>query len=249
MNPPPSLCRPNADIALSPGRVLSKATLEQIAPAAHRVRWMRIPDRPIVGHEILDNVRKKTKLAAWIMPYCTRDVDSLKHITLIRSLQEHFRIDFAGPCGQIRCYTKEECLEKIAKDYKFLIHIEDLFSHHYISPDTYFIMRYHVVPIIFGTLRYTNYLPKNSHIAANTFSSPEKLAKEVERLDADVIEYTMHFWWKGYYFVQHSPNYCDLCMKTRQMRMSGTTKYYRNMNLWLDPQSFAVDLGPTEPKE
>lgn len=225
----------DADIQHHNGRFLSKETHQQIAPD-RRPQWGKIPRKPRMSKDILKNVQNKTKLAAWITKECsTRTGPMTENLNLIRSLQAHFRIDFAGPCGDVKCYSFVECLELIEKDYKFLIQIEDVFALDYISSDTFYLFRYTVVPILFGTVRYQKFFPTKSYINADSFSSPKLLGDTVHRLDQNIIEYTMHFWWKSLFYVQSFPNYCDLCAKTRKLRMSNRTKYYRNLNLWLDP--------------
>lgn len=211
---------------------MSKETREQVAPN-HNATWITIPYRPKIARKILTNIQSKTKLAAWIMKDCPKADEKPKHVELLGALQQHFRVDIAGPCGNLKCYSFEDCMEKIEKDYKFVIRVEDIFSADYISPDTFFAMRYNVVPVLFGSVNYHNYLPPNSYISANTVRSPEELGQILIDLDSDVIEYAMYFWWKGYYYIQHYPNYCDLCLKARAFRISGRIKYYRDLNSWL----------------
>lgn len=207
---------------------------------------MSIPERPKLVSGVLSSIQKKTHLAAWIVPYCPKKGRSMKNHKLIRSLQEHFRVDIAGPCegSKLKCYSQEDCLEKVERNYKFLVHIEGAFTNDFVSSDTYFLMRYNFIPIIFGTPTYAHYLPPKSHISANTFTTAEELAAVVNKLDGDIIEYAMHFWWKAYYYIQHYPNYCDLCKKTREFRMAARTKYYRNINMWLDPIAFVDPVPP-----
>lgn len=172
-------------------------------------------------------------MAAWITDECNSPPS--ENMKLVQQLGDHFRIDFAGPCGNIKCYSMEECLEKIEMSYKFLIHFEDVFSHDYVTSDTFFVMRYKVLPILFGSARYRNFLPPKSYISAKNFTSAEKLGEFIAYLDSDIIEYTRHFWWKAYFYMQAYPNYCDLCMKTRQFRFSNQTRYYTDLNAWLEP--------------
>lgn len=226
------------------GRVVSKETHQQIAPALNP-DWGQIPSRPKIPRRIMRKVLKKTKIAAWIMNECPKRGQTPKNMELIRALQAHLRIDIAGPCGNLKCYSQEHCLGKIEKTYKFLVHIEDFFSPNYVSSDTYFIMRYNVVPIIFGAAKYSRFLPKESFISANSFASADKLGELVHRLDSNIIEYAMYFWWKAYFYIQNYPNYCDLCEKTRNFRMSNKTRNYKDLNLWLSPK----DIVPGSIKE
>lgn len=214
--------------------MISKETQKQVAPARYP-DWGQIPSRPRIRRRILKKIQKKTRLAAWIMKECPKNGRKAKNYDLIDALQKYFRIDIAGPCGNLKCYSQEDCLEKIEKDYKFLLHVEDVFSPNYITSDTYFLMRYNIVPILFGAVRYNQFLPKKSFISANSFKSPDQLGELVHRIDGNIIEYAMHFWWKSYFYIQHYPNYCDLCEKTRTFRMSNRTRYYKDLNLWLDP--------------
>lgn len=223
----------DGDILDTNGRVLSKATNEEIAPK-YNPQWRQIPDRPRIRRDILNNIRNKTRLAAWIMKDCpANDEPESNSLHKIKKLQDFFTIDIFGPCAPNYCASDEECLKLIETDYKFLVQLQESSSYYYVPSDTFFLMRYRMVPIFLSHVNYEMFLPHRSFLSSKKFKTIEEMAAVVLYLDANIVEYTMYFWWRHYYYIQSYPNYCDICTKTRKFRFSNRTQYYTDVNSWL----------------
>lgn len=198
-----------------------------------RPPWGSPPKRPRIDDTVLLNVQSKIKFAAFIFFRCHPMKIPHRTVKWLKSLQKYFRIELVGPCGELKCYSLDQCLRKIERDFKFLIHIEDFVDRDYVSSETYRILQYNVVPIIFGRNNLARYLPQGGFVSASKFTSPEQLGRHLEMLDGDPVEYINHFWWRYYFNVETHPDLCPLCKTLRSFRHSNQSRTYADINRWL----------------
>ncbi len=85
----------------------------------------------------------------------------------------------------------------------------------YVTEKVFNIMRYNLIPVVFGGANYSQILPKNSYIDALSFESPEHLAKFLLKVGSDENLYNKYFEWKNEYKAIGGQfiGLCNLCAK------------------------------------
>ncbi len=85
----------------------------------------------------------------------------------------------------------------------------------YVTEKIFTLMRFNIIPVVFGGAKYDQLFPKNSYIDALSFESPEHLAKFLLKVGSDESLYNKYFEWKNEYEVlgPHSSSLCNLCAK------------------------------------
>lgn len=82
---------------------------------------------------------------------------SNKRLNYVNALKQHIGVDVYGRCGQA-CPTNEDCREYVAKKYKFYFSFENCICKDYITEKFFLMLKYDIVPIVFGGGNYTRYV-------------------------------------------------------------------------------------------
>ncbi|XP_059622871.1 alpha-(1,3)-fucosyltransferase C-like [Phlebotomus argentipes] len=182
--------------------------------------------------------KKKGKTVAWFVSHC--DVKS-KRNKLVSAMKEHVNIDIYGSCGSLKCSVKntENCYELVEKEYFFYLSFENSLCKDYLTEKVFNIMKYYVVPVVFGGANYSHFLPPQSYIDANDFATAKDLANFLRNLANNPEEYIKYFWWKSHYKTLSTlKSYNNLCKKLHEFS-SGIDggqfiRSYKNMSHWLN---------------
>ena len=179
--------------------------------------------------------RSRRKLVAWIVSHCGavswRDA-------YVRSLSRYIPIDIYGKCGNLTCGTdrRDSAAAKqcISGNYKFYLAPENSLCWEYISEKTWSALSMDVIPIVIGYANYSKFLPPHSYIDVHDFSSPEKLADYLLRLDSDEDLYNSYFRWKTtQYATTFSDHLCQFCEFLNTKRH--VLQIYMDIDKWWNP--------------
>ncbi|XP_064093213.1 alpha-(1,3)-fucosyltransferase C-like [Macrobrachium nipponense] len=190
-----------------------------------RVYRLRTPGPVPAGRNYASG---KTKLAAWFVSNChTRS----GRATLVNTLKKWIPIDVYGGCGQHRCPRSENCYKMLERDYKFYFSFENSICKDYVTEKIFNVLRYNVVPVVYGLANYTAFLPPKSHINVLDFPSAESLARYLQYLDKDDTAYNEYFRWKPYHKVlsNSGEGWCDMCAKLHEDQ---SPKVYDDIDKW-----------------
>ncbi|XP_066953058.1 alpha-(1,3)-fucosyltransferase C-like [Macrobrachium rosenbergii] len=191
----------------------------------NRVYRLRTP-RPVPAGK--NYASGKTKLAAWFVSNCaTRSGRE----TLVNTLKKWMKVDVYGLCGQYKCPRGGNCHNMLERDYKFYFSFENSICKDYATEKIYNVLRYNVVPVVYGLANYTAFLPPKSHINALDFPSAESLAKYLLYLDKDDTAYNEYFRWKPYHSLatRTAQPWCDMCAKLHEDQ---SPKVYNDIYKW-----------------
>uniref|UniRef100_A0A1L8E1H9 Fucosyltransferase n=2 Tax=Nyssomyia neivai TaxID=330878 RepID=A0A1L8E1H9_9DIPT len=220
---------------------ISKQNITYLS-SVNEENWM-IPEFEEVEYELLQKIWIKNKTAAWFVSNCK---DKSNRMQLVQAMQKTIDVDIYGKCGTLECSmnTKEECYELIEQDYYFYFSFENALCSDYITEKVFNIMRYDVVPVVYGGANYTQHLPPHSYIDANDFATATDLANYLTSLRRDTREYAKYFWWKKHYrTVVSSMMYNNLCDKIHDLssvisegKSIGRKPYENIQNWWMKNQ-------------
>uniref|UniRef100_A0A1B0EUU0 Fucosyltransferase n=1 Tax=Lutzomyia longipalpis TaxID=7200 RepID=A0A1B0EUU0_LUTLO len=186
----------------------------------------------------LERVKTKTRLAAWFVSNCK---PASKRHNLVKVLQKHIGIDVYGKCGNFTCDIKDSnhCYEMVEEKYFFYFSFENSLCKDYLTEKVFNVMKYNVVPVVYGGANYSHHLPPHSYIDANDFATATELANYLKYLASNPHEYVKYFWWKTHYrTVSTVKSYSNLCKKLHEYitesRMGQFTRTYRDINSWFN---------------
>ena len=151
----------------------------------------------------------RDKLILWMNSNCEiqfRDKYSQKLI------QNGLNIDVFGGCTRKDpCNKDANCLDVMYRKYKFYLAFENSMCMDYITEKVWKSLLSGMVPIVYGASLedYERYLPPNSFIYVENFSSPKELVKYIKMLEADVTKYLQYHEWRKTYFVLGNPYKMD----------------------------------------
>lgn len=103
---------------------------------------------------------KKKKLAAAVISNCGAPSARMDYI---RALQKYATIDVFGNCGK-KCPenfvngTRGNCKQIISEEYKFILVFENSFCKEYITEKLFDILRYNIIPVVYGGGDYKRYV-------------------------------------------------------------------------------------------
>ena len=209
-------------------------TLTDAAP------WLRA-EKPYVSY---NRAKDKSRLVAWMASDCFPKNKRNEYVDL---LQRHIPIDIYGACGNLTCLPRlsKACDDMINQKYKFYLAFENSLCSEYITEKVWRRLNGEIVPIVLGNADYEKYLPKHSYINIKDFSSPEKLATYLKRLDEDEKLYNEYFeWTKAYTCHFQVPGLsmaCSICQHANEN--INRTEIVPNINeFW----SYDMCIAPTE---
>ncbi|XP_068213041.1 uncharacterized protein [Palaemon carinicauda] len=135
----------------------------------------------------------KKRLAAWFVSNC---ITSSGRETLVRTLMRWIKIDVYGKCGTYKCPRidgKSNCYELLERNYKFYMSFENSLCRDYATEKVFNILRYDVVPVVYGLANYSTQLPPGSYIDALDFPTAKSLAAYLHYLDKNDTAYSEYF--------------------------------------------------------
>ncbi|KAK7079190.1 Alpha-(1,3)-fucosyltransferase 7 [Halocaridina rubra] len=173
----------------------------------------------------------KTKMAAWFVSNCYSKSSREK---IVRKLQKHFEVDVFGRCGPYTCPHTKQCYEFLEKNYKFYFSFENSLCKDYVTEKLFQILKYNIVPVVYGLADYDLTAPPDSFINVLDYPDLDSLAKYLKYLDSNDTAYSMYFRWKGFFKIENgwsntAQSFCDLCKKLHQ---DNTPKVYDDINKW-----------------
>ncbi len=180
---------------------------------------------------------EKKKLVYWAVSNCPT---MSKRESYVKELQKYIQVDIIGRCGNMGSFCdksnstyRRNCMELLAKEYKFYLSFENAICNDYISEKLEAVLHKPVVPIVMGGGPYARYFPEGSYIDVFDFESPEHLAKYLLFLDSNKEEYLKYFDWKRDSYlrcVTRSRGACQLCAKLHDP--TEPVKTYQNVSQW-----------------
>ena len=207
--------RRDSDIPIPVGEVVRKTTTDS-------------------GYETKIPFANRTRGVAWVVSHCKTASEREKYV---RKLQQYIDVDIYGKCWKTKspvCKTVDRsCVfETIPAHYKFYLGFENSLCKDYVTEKLFRPLSTGIVPIVYGGTNYSRDAPPHSFINAEDYSSPEELAKYLNRLASNETEYNSYFeWQKSYAFFPHifRRGFCKLC---EIVNTPSFHKTYTNMKTW-----------------
>ena len=196
--------------------------------------------------------KSKSRLAAWFVSHC---VTLSKRENLVSKLVEYLppnTVDIYGYCGSKRCpagnETKDSCWEKVEKNYKFYLSLENSICKDYVTEKMFEALKHIVVPIVLGGANYSSVFPEKSFINMQDFSSMKELASYLLMLDGNRSEYMKYFKWKEEFEILNSKHdfnqaHCRLCEFLHENE--GQSRIVKNLDRWWVEGSSCSSAGGT----
>ncbi|XP_040196100.1 alpha-(1,3)-fucosyltransferase 4 [Rana temporaria] len=155
---------------------------------------------------------RKKKLVAWVISNWNEDHERVQYYNQLR---EYIDIDIFGHYG---IDLKQDNIVKTVSEYKFYLAFENSLHTDYITEKLWRnAFKSSAVPIVMGPSRYNYemFIPRNSFIHVDDFSSPRKLAMYLKYLDKNMHMYRRYFTWRKRYDVHVTSfwdeHYCTAC--------------------------------------
>ncbi|ODM87243.1 Alpha-(1,3)-fucosyltransferase C [Orchesella cincta] len=203
-----------------------------------RSRLIKKPDTNWVygSHFSQHFLNNKTKTAAWVVSNCI--IQPSNRNELVRALVQHgIQVDVYGHCGNNTCGKESNCFEKLGKEYKFYMALENSLCVDYITEKITHGLFHNMVPIVWGLgSNLDNYAPPGSYIDALEFTNISDLATRIKFLDENPKEYFKYFEWRQMYNLSsiNDPHYrCYGWKKIKQVTerflLANKTHAYDNL--------------------
>ncbi|XP_041819581.1 4-galactosyl-N-acetylglucosaminide 3-alpha-L-fucosyltransferase 9-like [Chelmon rostratus] len=157
---------------------------------------------PVTPEDESFKLPAKDKLVCWIVSNWNQ---RLKRVQFYNEMKDHVKIHTYGNAFGHRL-SNEDYL-KIVSSCKFYLSFENSIYKDYITEKLYRPMSLGTVPVVLGPSRqnYENYVPGDSFIHVNDFSTPKELAERLIYLDQNNSEYMRYLDWKSRFKVKMSP--------------------------------------------
>lgn len=210
----------SSDIPFLYGRIVPKKYVPEYQSEVVRFRREGSRVRP----QLFQKIKKKTKMAAWMVSHCDTDSQREKYV---KELERYIDVDTYGGCGNLSCarhilhHSDPQCYDMLETKYKFYFSFENSVCTDYVTEKFFKIMKHDIVPVVYGGADYRQHAPLHSFIDAKKYT-PKELAAYLKLLDSNESLYSEYFWWKDYYQVEASVEdmsrrgFCDLCQKLHQ---------------------------------
>lgn len=165
----------------------------------------------------LEELKNKNKMAVWMVSHCST---YNKREDIVENLQKHFQIDVFGACGSLKCDSEDtsQCYKLMEKNYRFYMSFENSNCQDYVTEKMYNLLKYDIVPVVYGGANYTEFAPPHSVINVLDFQNLTSVANYLEFLAKNPVEYLKYFEWKKRYVIADSNEniLCDLCKKLHE---------------------------------
>ena len=194
-----------------------------------------------------NRAKGKSRLAAWMTSDCGL-TNKNRRSEYVKLLQRYVTVDIYGECGTFKCKSSvgKECDAHLSKTYKFYLAFESSLCSEYITEKVWARLEGDIIPIVLGGAEYEKYLPKHSYINVKDFSSPEKLATYLKRLDKNDTLYNEYFNWKKAYTCHNSvpgnSMACSICRHANENINNRETapniKQFWSRDMCVSPKEF-----------
>ncbi|KAK3092248.1 hypothetical protein FSP39_000311 [Pinctada imbricata] len=189
------------------------------------IQKRKTPDFTLKPKEIL---KHKSKDIFWMVGHCST---SSKREEYVKKLKKYMKVDIIGSCGVKRCaMSNEECFLHYEKDYRYYLSFENSLCRDYATEKLFGPFIANIVPITRGGYNASLFVPPNSYINANDFSSPYQLYQHLINVSSNADFYEHFFAWKQFYNPVHPNHWCDLC--SRVINKSKYHRVYENIRRW-----------------
>ncbi|XP_068213478.1 alpha-(1,3)-fucosyltransferase C-like [Palaemon carinicauda] len=163
----------------------------------------------------------KKNLSAWFVSNCNSHSGRER---LVKTLKKWIPIDVYGNCGPYKCARgggRNNCYEMLERNYKFYMSFENSLCKDYVTEKVFNVLRYNVVPVVYGLANYSAQLPPKSYINAFDFPTAKSLASYLIYLDGNDTAYNEYFSWKAYHkfpstWDMLAKPWCDLCARLHE---------------------------------
>ncbi|RUS83357.1 hypothetical protein EGW08_008860 [Elysia chlorotica] len=187
-----------------------------------QVRYAILEEMATLPKKNYDNIiRGKRHDVAWFVSNCDRPSRRMEYV---RRMMSTVDVHIYGKCGNWTCgdsgYNmggqKDECLEKLSREYRFYLSFENTLCRDYVSEKFFNIFEgVDVVPVVRGGADYKRLFPSGIFINAGDFPSPESLGTYLHRLGRDEEAYRKILLKKSRYKKGRNKtnHFCDLCKR------------------------------------
>ena len=186
-------------------------------------------------NESHDYSENKSDLVAALISNCEFQ-SSMRNEYIARLRNVSAEVKVYGKCG-IKCEAKKDCLEFIAKRFKFILAFENSLCSQYITEKFFNWLNYDIVPVVLGAGDYSHFVPKSAYINALDFESPADLGSYLKYLDRNATAYNELFKWKKFvksnYFAKpiRSGFLCEMCIQLHLEEKLGLVKQKQLVDL------------------
>ncbi|KAK3107806.1 hypothetical protein FSP39_022642 [Pinctada imbricata] len=185
----------------------------------------KTPDATLKPKDIL---KYKSQDIFWMVGHCRT---SSKREEYVKKLRKYMKVAIIGSCGGKSCaMSSEKCFIHYDREYKYYLSFENSLCRDYVTEKLFGPFVANIVPIARGGYNISLYVPSDSYINANDFSSPNYLYRYLTNVSSDAEVYEHFFAWKQFYRFVRPNSWCDLCS-----RLINRSKYYRvydNIERW-----------------
>lgn len=130
---------------------------------------------------------------AWIVSNCRTRSRREKYV---EELKKHIKVDVFGKCGEAcepyKFPGNDSCHERISRDYKFYLSLENSLCVDYTSEKLFHIYELDlpIIPVVRGALTGKSYIPNGTYIDTSDFKTPKDLANFPKEIGYDKKKYT-----------------------------------------------------------
>jgi alpha-1,3-fucosyltransferase len=148
----------------------------------------------------------------------------------IKELSRFVNVTIYGRCGS-KCPQSIDCKEMIGKKYKFYLAFENSICRDYITEKFFNMLRYDIIPVVFGAGNYSLYVPRSAYINAMDFETPKHLADYLLNLNQNHTVYNKYFEWKKYIGYRRSNEIvkggylCEMCIQLHLEEQTNALKH------------------------
>jgi len=179
--------------------------------------------------------QQKTKDVAWLVSDCVTESFREKYV---QQLRKYIKVDIYGRCGTFHNCSKEEgieCMEQLAKEYKFYLSFENSVCKDYITEKVFAWFKMDIINVVRGAITYEDILPSHTYINTEKFESIKELAQLLQHLSKNEYEYTRYLKEKSKFRIetphaQYQKAYCDLCKRLHNLE--DHQKIYPDIREW-----------------
>ncbi|XP_001848007.2 alpha-(1,3)-fucosyltransferase C isoform X1 [Culex quinquefasciatus] len=196
---------------------------------SQRPQWRRGADD--YRNETLEELaRRKDKMAAQFVSHC--DTFSGRD-ELVKAIQRLMPVDVYGKCGTMECPRgSPRCARMLTDEYRFYFAFENSLCRDYVTEKLYNAMDNYIIPVVFGGVDYSKFVPPHSVIDVQQFATVEGLVDYLKFLADNPEEYVKYFWWKEHYRITGSQPFCELCRKLHDIGTREKSQHYRDIKAW-----------------
>ena len=174
----------------------------------------------------------KTKKIAWFVSSCKTKSGRNEYVEV---LKKYIQVDIYGRCGDMVCSKEDgkKCLQMLQSDYYFYLSFENSLCQDYITEKVWDVMKFNVIPVVYGAGNYARVLPTGSYIDIRNFTSAQKLAEYLMHVSSNEQVYNSYFTWHNRFevvWIKQKQRQCALCNYLYRHRQEH--KEYHKLESW-----------------